>query len=226
MDAFLGYHQISVYEPDRKKAAFITEGGVFKYVAMPFGRKNAGATFQKTMDEVFTQQRGRNVEVYVDDSILKSLTVQGHVSYLEETFSTLNKHHTKLNLKKCFLEGGQGLPRRFGKAEASNKQILYALQKKLEEHKGLWADLVLEVRWANRTTEKEATGKSPFSLTYGAEAAVSVEVQILSLGIQHYDNQNNESRMREELDLLPEVRLKAALKLAAQKRRMAKVFNK
>ncbi|XP_021762659.1 uncharacterized protein LOC110727405 [Chenopodium quinoa] len=45
MDAFSGYHQISLYEPDRKKAAFITDWGVFKYVEMPFDLKNAVTTF-------------------------------------------------------------------------------------------------------------------------------------------------------------------------------------
>ncbi|XP_021746470.1 uncharacterized protein LOC110712330 [Chenopodium quinoa] len=63
-------------------------------------------------------------------------------------------------------------PQSNGQAEAANKLILTALQKKLEEYKGLWADLVPEVLWANRTTKKESTGKSPFTLAYGVDAVV------------------------------------------------------
>jgi len=74
MDAFSGYHQISLYEPDRNRTAFVTEEGVFCFRAMPFGLKNAGATFQRGMDHIFTKQKGRNIEVYVDDSIVKSIT--------------------------------------------------------------------------------------------------------------------------------------------------------
>ncbi|XP_021743839.1 uncharacterized protein LOC110709887 [Chenopodium quinoa] len=95
--------------------------------------------------------------------------------------------------------------------------------RKLEEHKGQWADLVLEVLWENRTTKKEYTGKSPFTLVYGADAVVPMEVQIPSLRIQLYEKQRNKKRMLEELDILPEVRLKATLELAAQ---ISKAFNK
>ncbi|XP_021771192.1 uncharacterized protein LOC110735327 [Chenopodium quinoa] len=106
-------------------------------------------------------------------------------------------------------------PQSNGQAEAANKQIITALQRKLEEHKGLWADLVPEVLWANRTTEKESTGKSPFTLAYGADVVLLVEVSIPNLRIQHYKAQGNEKRMLEELDFLPKVRLQAALKMAA-----------
>ncbi|XP_021761171.1 uncharacterized protein LOC110726003 [Chenopodium quinoa] len=91
-------------------------------------------------------------------------------------------------------------PQSNGQAEAANKLILTDLQKKLEEYKVLWADLVPEVLWANRITEKESTGKSPFTLAYGAEAVVPVEVQIPSLRIHHYEQQENAKHMMEELD--------------------------
>ncbi|XP_021755975.1 uncharacterized protein LOC110721126 [Chenopodium quinoa] len=113
-----------------------------------------------------------------------------------------------------------------GQEEAANKLILTGLQRKLDEYKGLWENLIPEVLWANKTIEKESTGKSPFTLAYGADVVVLVEVQIPCLRIQHYEQQGNEKRMLEELDFLPEVRLKAALKLAAQKSRISKAFNK
>ncbi|XP_056685557.1 uncharacterized protein [Spinacia oleracea] len=72
MDAFSGYHQIFMDSNDRAKTTFITSGGVYNYIMMPLGLKNAGATYQRLVDHVFADQKGRNVEVYVDDSIVKS----------------------------------------------------------------------------------------------------------------------------------------------------------
>ncbi|XP_021767548.1 uncharacterized protein LOC110731941 [Chenopodium quinoa] len=89
-----------------------------------------------------------------------------------------------------------------GQAKAANKLILTAPQRKLEEHKGLWADFVLEVLWGNRTTKKESTGKSPFTLACGANVVVLVKVLIPSLRIEHYEPQGNQQRMLKELDFL------------------------
>ncbi|KAL0462415.1 UNVERIFIED_CONTAM: hypothetical protein Slati_0129100 [Sesamum latifolium] len=63
--------------------------GTFCYVAMPFGLKNAGATYQRLVDKIFRPQIGRNVEVYVDDMLVKSKKAADHVKDLEETFSVL-----------------------------------------------------------------------------------------------------------------------------------------
>lgn len=72
LDAYKGYHQIFMADDDAKKTAFITERGVFCYKKMPFGLKNAGATYQRLVDRVFRDQIGRNMEVYVDDMVIKS----------------------------------------------------------------------------------------------------------------------------------------------------------
>ncbi|XP_021867331.2 uncharacterized protein [Spinacia oleracea] len=101
LDAFSGYHQVSLCKADRKKAAFITDSGVYSYKAMPFGLKNAGATYQKLVDRVFASQKGRNIEVYVDDSIVKSRLASDHIDDLRETFETLRRFRMKLNPKKC-----------------------------------------------------------------------------------------------------------------------------
>ncbi|XP_056690374.1 uncharacterized protein [Spinacia oleracea] len=101
LDAFSGYHQVSLCKADRKKAAFITDSGVYSYKAMPFRLKNAGATYQKLVDRVFASQKGRNIEVYVDDSIVKSRLANDHIDDLRETFETLRRFRMKLNPKKC-----------------------------------------------------------------------------------------------------------------------------
>ena len=100
MDAFLGYQQISLLKEDRNKTTFITDGGVYTYKAMPLGLRNAGTTYQKLVDKVFADQNGRNIEVYVDYSIVKSKTDREHLADLEETFNTLRKYNMKLNPKK------------------------------------------------------------------------------------------------------------------------------
>lgn len=72
MDAYQGYHQIPLTEEDQDKVSFITSGGAYCYMVMPFGLKNAGTTYQRLMDKIFKGQAGRNVEVYVDDILAKS----------------------------------------------------------------------------------------------------------------------------------------------------------
>ncbi|KAL0426206.1 UNVERIFIED_CONTAM: hypothetical protein Slati_2795400 [Sesamum latifolium] len=111
MDASQGYHQIMLALEDRKKVSFITSEGTFYYVAMPFGLKNAGATYQRLVDKIFRPQIGRNVEVYVDDMLVKSKKAADHVKDLEETFSVLRKYKLKLNPAKCAfgVQGGRFL---------------------------------------------------------------------------------------------------------------------
>ena len=68
---------------------------------MPFGLKNAGATYQRLMNKLFTHQIGRNVQVYVDDMLAKSLHEKDHLNDLQETFDTLRSYNMKLNPSKC-----------------------------------------------------------------------------------------------------------------------------
>ena len=75
LDAYLGYNQNRMHAPDEEKIAFITEDANFCYRIMPFGLKNASATYQRLMDRIFKQQIGRNVKVYVDDMVVKSHSV-------------------------------------------------------------------------------------------------------------------------------------------------------
>uniref|UniRef100_A0A2N9HLG9 Integrase catalytic domain-containing protein n=1 Tax=Fagus sylvatica TaxID=28930 RepID=A0A2N9HLG9_FAGSY len=101
MDAFSGYNQIVMDESDQEKTSFITSRGLFCYKVMPFGLKNAGATYQRLMNRMFHDQIGRNVEVYVDDMLVKSKEEDVHLDDLRETFQTLRKYQMKLNPSKC-----------------------------------------------------------------------------------------------------------------------------
>uniref|UniRef100_A0A2N9F3Z1 Uncharacterized protein n=1 Tax=Fagus sylvatica TaxID=28930 RepID=A0A2N9F3Z1_FAGSY len=88
-------------ESDQEKTSFITSRGLFCYKVMPFGLKNAGATYQQLMNRMFHDQIGRNVEVYNDDMLVKSKEEDGHLDDLRETFKTLRKYQMKLNPSKC-----------------------------------------------------------------------------------------------------------------------------
>nr|GEU42228.1 reverse transcriptase domain-containing protein [Tanacetum cinerariifolium] len=95
-----GYHQIHMAGQDEEKIAFHTSHGVYCYTKMPFGLKNAGATYQRLVDKAFDKQVGRNLEIYVDDLVIKSHTETELLRDIEETFRTLRKINMKLNPKK------------------------------------------------------------------------------------------------------------------------------
>nr|GEX61896.1 reverse transcriptase domain-containing protein [Tanacetum cinerariifolium] len=109
LDTYKGYHQIQLAETDEEKTAFHTGHGVYCYTKMHFGLKNAGATYQRLMDKVFESQIGRNIEVYVDDLVVKSHTKAEMVRDIEEMFQTLRKINMKLNLKKCSFGLAEGV---------------------------------------------------------------------------------------------------------------------
>ncbi|MBW1279489.1 reverse transcriptase family protein, partial [Escherichia coli] len=67
MDAFSGYNQILMAPEDRENTAFITDLGIYCYKVMPFGLKNAGATYQRLVNAMFKDQLGKTMEVYIDD---------------------------------------------------------------------------------------------------------------------------------------------------------------
>jgi hypothetical protein len=101
MDAFSEYNQIQMAEEDQEKTSFITDRGLYCYKVMPFGLKNAGATYQRLVNRMFEKQMGQNVEVYVDDMLVKSVKAPDHVSDLKETFDTIRHYRMRLNPAKC-----------------------------------------------------------------------------------------------------------------------------
>lgn len=95
-------------EADQHATTFITPFRTFCYVSMPFGLKNARATYQRCMLQCFTDQIGRNIEVYVDDIVVTTKRSDDFITNLEETFSNLRRFQIKLNPKKCVF----GVPRK------------------------------------------------------------------------------------------------------------------
>ncbi len=91
-------------EEDKEKTSFITQWGVFYYRVMPFGLKNARATYQRAMVTLFHDMMHKEVEVYVDDMIIKSRERESHVQVLRKVFERLKKYQLKLNQPNVCLE--------------------------------------------------------------------------------------------------------------------------
>ncbi|GJY60527.1 reverse transcriptase domain-containing protein [Tanacetum coccineum] len=88
-------------EEDEEKTAFYTDQGTYCYTKMPFGLKNTGATYQRLVDDAFQSQVGRNMEVYVDDMVIKSKFEREMLADIAKTFDNLRRINMKLNPKKC-----------------------------------------------------------------------------------------------------------------------------
>ena len=101
MDAFSGYNQISMDPDDQEKTSFVTGQGTYCYRVMPFGLKNAGATYQRLVNKMFQKQIGASMEVYIDDMLLKSTMVELHITHMSEAFQILREYNMKLNPAKC-----------------------------------------------------------------------------------------------------------------------------
>nr|GEW72775.1 reverse transcriptase domain-containing protein [Tanacetum cinerariifolium] len=94
---------------DKEKTAFFVEEVVFCYRKMPFGLKNTGATYQKLVDKVFSKQIRKNLETYVDVTVIKSTSEEGMLSDIQETFKRSRSINIKLNSKKCSFGVEEGL---------------------------------------------------------------------------------------------------------------------
>jgi hypothetical protein len=97
-----GYNQIFMAEKDASKTTFICPGfiGLFEWVAMTFGLKNVGATYQRAMNLIFHELLGNTVEVYIDD-IVKSAEFSSHLANLRKAFDKMCRYGLKINPRKC-----------------------------------------------------------------------------------------------------------------------------
>jgi hypothetical protein len=121
MDEHSGYNQIFIAESDVHKTAFRCPGsvGTFEWVVMPFGLKNAGATYQRAMNSIFHDMIGKYMEGYIDDIVVKSQDFNDHLKNLGKAFIRMRKHQLKMNplalsmnsLKLQTLLGAFGFPK-------------------------------------------------------------------------------------------------------------------
>ncbi|XP_019230863.1 PREDICTED: uncharacterized protein LOC109211746 [Nicotiana attenuata] len=113
-----------------------------------------------------------------------------------------------------------------GQAESSNKSILNIMKKKLENAKGLWPDLLPKVLWAYRTTPKTSIGETTYSLVYGTDAVILIEVGESSLRYSHESGPRNDESRRQDLDEAEERRDMAYIRINAQKQQAERYYIK
>jgi hypothetical protein len=103
IDGNAGYNQIFMASEDIHKTAFRVPGavGLFEYVVMTFGLKNAGATYQRAMNYIFHDLIGKLVEIYIDDIVVKSASVEGHLGDVRQVLEQTRRFGLKMNPKKC-----------------------------------------------------------------------------------------------------------------------------
>ena len=99
LNAFQGYHQIPLAVDDQENTKFVTPIGNYHYKVMSFGLKNAGSIYHKMMTKMFESLLGKNIEIYIDDMVVKSKVVSEHLEDLRIIFEILRNY--KLH-SKCF----------------------------------------------------------------------------------------------------------------------------
>ncbi|XP_028058578.1 uncharacterized protein LOC114262422 [Camellia sinensis] len=108
LDAYRGYYQIAMYEPEREITFFTTPRGLYCYKIMPFGLKNASATFQRMVTKMLASLLSRTMDAYIDDMVVKSKDESQHLPNLVEMFVILKRHKLHLNVSKCAFGVGIG----------------------------------------------------------------------------------------------------------------------
>ena len=108
LDAFQGYHQIPLALDDQEKTAFVTPIGNYHYKVMLFGLKNVGSTYQRMMMRMFESLLGKNIEIYIDDMVVKSKMVSEQLGDVRVIFEILRSYKLRLNASKCSFGVGSG----------------------------------------------------------------------------------------------------------------------
>ncbi|XP_022891987.1 uncharacterized protein LOC111406852 [Olea europaea var. sylvestris] len=161
-----GYNQIPMYPADEESISFTTDRGLYCYKMMPFGLKNAEATYQRLVNKMFMDFISKTVEVYIDDMLVKCLKADNHVTHLNDTFRTLGRYRMKFNPLKCAfgVESGQFLSLT-GQVAALSCFVSKATDKCLPLFKVLKAEKKFE--WNEECEEafqglKRHLGQAPF----------------------------------------------------------------
>jgi hypothetical protein len=146
MDGNAGYNKIFMALEDIHKTAFWVPGamGLFEYVVMTFGLKNAGTTYQRAMNYIYYDLIGKLVEIYIDDVVVKSTSIRGHLGDLRQVFERTRRFRLKMNLKKCtfgvsagqflgFLVHERGIKISLKSQEAVRKMVPPSMKRELKQ---------------------------------------------------------------------------------------------
>ncbi|XP_048138584.1 protein NYNRIN-like [Rhodamnia argentea] len=223
MDGHSGYNRIFIAAKDVHKTAFRCPEaiGTFKWVVMPFGLKNADATYQRAMNYIFHDMIGEFMEVYIDDVIVKTNQWVEAASYKNVTQKTVREFIKEWIIHRFgipeTITANQGtvftrqeildfakskgikmihsMPyyaQANGQAEASKKIIIGLIKRHLEDNPKEWDSLLSTMLWAYRTSTRSSTGVTPYMLTYGQEAVLPLEITVQSLKVKLQDGMAKE----------------------------------
>ena len=103
IDSFSRYNQILIVVDDISKTAYKCPSslGTFEWLIMPFGFKNAGATYQRARNAIFHDMLGHHMKIYIDGIVVKSKKVDEHLNRLRKSFERTRLHQLKINPLKC-----------------------------------------------------------------------------------------------------------------------------
>ncbi|KAI0515910.1 hypothetical protein KFK09_008580 [Dendrobium nobile] len=117
-------------------------------------------------------------------------------------------------------------PQTNGQTEVTNRTILRGLKTRLDKDGGQWVDELPNVLWAYPITARTPTRETPYNLCFDTKAVIPVDIEVPSHRVQTFDFNANDEKLRHNLDLLPEVRDEAMLKVAAYHQRVARHYNR
>ncbi|KAL5549419.1 hypothetical protein UlMin_004650 [Ulmus minor] len=157
-------------------------------------------------------QEGKSLILYlaVSKGAVSSALIREEEGFENEKLRSICRN---LGITKIF--SSRAHPKSNGQVKAVNKTIKYTLKKKLEKSKGAWVDELPLVLWSYRTSFRTTTGETPFSLAYGINAVVPVELGIPTFRIKNFNEEDNDVLLALALDLLEEKREKAQLRATA-----------
>ncbi|XP_071687624.1 uncharacterized protein [Rutidosis leptorrhynchoides] len=112
-----------------------------------------------------------------------------------------------------------------GQVEVTNRDIVAGIRARLDTDRKGWADELPQVLWAFRTTPKGSNRETPFSLIYGTEAVIPAEIVVPTQRVVQFNDESNVISLKENLDLLEEMRNAAAIREASNKQKIAKYYN-
>lgn len=177
--------------------------------------------------EAFKQVTSKEVVSFIQKNILCKFGVPSEI--ICDNGSQFICDKTKTFCKRWninLIKSTPRYPQANGQAESSNKVIIKNLKKRLTTCKGKWAEQLPWVLWSDRTTPKMATRQTPYSLVYGTEAVLPVEVMMPTAMYGLMTVENNSSELTHDLDTVDELRDTAKIRMASYQQRIAKQYNK
>ncbi|XP_071733079.1 uncharacterized protein [Rutidosis leptorrhynchoides] len=141
-----------------------------------------------------------------------------------ETFSGKAFWCQDLNIKQCFTSVAH--PQANGQCEVMNRDIVHAIKARLGMKRKGWMDELPKVLWAHRTTYKNSTGETSFSLVYGSEAGIPAKITVPTERMLSYTEEGNDEKLCTNSDYVEERREMATIREAANKQRIAKYYDK